>query len=704
MKLFFFVLFLLAFISLQAQPTWIRKLTYNTQNAYTSYDDTLLGVVKISTSLYGGTYIVAKDERAYQTVYKINSLGDNQLLARFQSMAGHYVDRIGAINSTLDSGCVFAENYDSYSAGNYGYAYIHKYNAAGQLQWMYQLPRVAPFGDSIQSVYSIADLPGHGYACLAIDSIYCLNAQGVLYKTLPFSGPGILRNFNNGDFCLHNDLFQGRIDTAGNIIWTLPGSQGVLFLADTSCFLLSTDSLFRINSLDGSIQSGVSFQDSSLYNHTFSGDGSWIAFWGNNIASYAADGSLKWYRHYYLPPNGWQAVNYFQNGTLLTGGSYYSTCTSNPSESDYSAFICTIDSNGTSVIDSTDLFYKGIIQQHNNQFIDYLYPAIAAGASGSPRDTTGMSNIHFYNACGLLDFATDWLESFPNGRNYKYSDVTGDGLIDTADIRFMTLNSCDYSIWDSAALNCQNNPFLSVKLDRDTLVSGDTLRAYIVLGTIQHPVDSISGISFVLCWNHLYQFLMYGGPINTYHLTGRPFGGVNDIYGYTKNWVTIESDPRPELGDGFLSASIDHHMAYAVAGDTVAFIDIVFPDSLLRNEEWHYSITSVLALTSNGTVVSLCAQDDSLYLSNPTLPVPALEAEHFLKMFPNPAHNVLHLNVDETQEWQLEIFDSKGMLIERSVNTTSDHTLNTNDYSPGLYWLRIQNENDCYIRKFIVLK
>jgi len=692
------LVFFLVLINFQAwsQTTWIRKLTYNSYYGYSDPSDTLLRVLEVSPCIDGGAFIIAKDRRSTESVYRVFANGDNQRIERYGNLLSHFLDEPRAVHQTLDSGCIFAENFE-FTSNISSYSIIHKYDKYGNPEWSSLLPKLLfSFSDSIQATYDIAPLNNGGYACLAMDSTFILDSSGNLVSSLAYSGPGALSTFSNGDLFFQSDNIQGRMNSLGTFMWTIPLNNGKLIFKNDSCFLLSTDTLFKLDPATGTVQSGVSFPASALYLHEIFSDGTWINYSGKDFEKYNADGTLNWSTTLSFSHGQFVALDQLVDGSILTGSSYLSSY--DGYIPDYSVFICNLDTNGHGVVDSTDHFVVGdILRDSIIQIKNMLYVAINTGKSGIPRDPTETPQ-YFSWYCAYNDFCVDWASEFGNGHNLKYCDVIGDGIIDTADLNYYNHNYCIAIYPDSSLPLCNTFPKLRTSLSKDSIANGDTLRAYFILGEPLLPVDSLAGIIFTAVWD--FPFPAFSYPIAS-SISGNPFGTLQDVYAYELfyGYPFFQSNAHW----GILSASTDHHEAFHVRGDTVATIDFIIDETNQISQMVHLDISNLLALTSEGITVPLCAEADSVYFTSSLNEISAANGKSF-SCYPNPVQDQLFVELKDSYEGMANIFDMNGKEIMSLKISGNKFTIDTHLFENGVYCLRMTEREGVRSKMFVVQK
>jgi len=92
-----------------------------------------------------------------------------------------------------------------------------------------------------------------------------------------------------------------------------------------------------------------------------------------------------------------------------------------------------------------------------------------------------------------------------------------------------------------------------------------------------------------------------------------------------------------------------------------------------------------------------------VYEPNGEVSVSEIQLNNEIQIFPNPAHDVLHIQCDDVWENSIvQIFDLHGRLIlEQKINQKTE-LLNISDFKNGLYLVKITNHKNYYSKKLIV--
>ncbi len=123
-----------------------------------------------------------------------------------------------------------------------------------------------------------------------------------------------------------------------------------------------------------------------------------------------------------------------------------------------------------------------------------------------------------------------------------------------------------------------------------------------------------------------------------------------------------------------------------------------------------FSINGYYILTdSEGTEVTMVEGD---FGSSQTVPfgviilAPVKEIlNNSLSIYPNPATDLVHLNLEKTQDFDIKIYNITGkQILEKSYNNTNNVDINCSEFENGVYFLEINNGTTVVSRKITIIK
>ncbi|MBK6447262.1 MAG: T9SS type A sorting domain-containing protein [Bacteroidetes bacterium] len=694
-KISLLILFGLSYFFSFCQVTYVKRITFNseTNSYYTHPGDSNLQFLDVSESPDGNTFIHMGTIRGSTSIYKIDLLGNIIFDAGGGSLGNLNTTIATALHATPDGGCIYASNYSAWSTNFVSYSFIIKIDGSGQLNFNTTLPsHYSTPNIPEQETYDVAVLSNGNYTCLTLDSIYILDPSGNVIRTLNFRGPGKMFGFNNGDFYLECGSFRGRMDMNGNPIWSNPS---LILHHDTTLYRLSGNTLSKLDGMTGSVISSIPFTQTGLPEIQMLKDGGWCVYNSTTINRFDSNGVSKFTSTISLPKNGMNYVGGQSDGSLITGGTYRSK---RPIfyEYDFSSFIGTIDTSGNSIMDSTTQIWPGDANDDGIvEFGDVVYIALAQGSTGPNRVDSAIYNYNdwqYYGGYEIGDIGTDFPGSFAFGVNHKQCDVYTDGLIDSLDINELAskISIQQYHpYWRMRSPeSARTVPYFSMLPDRDSIVAGDTVRIYFVLGNNGIAVDSIFGLAFGL--DPFPSSIWRKGEVINNELLNSDLGLINELrYGFY----------TPDFG--ILYARKDLQNAYHVQ-DTIGFIDFKLFDTLSYNTDLEFSLSSFKAITAGGFPVDFQIQNATIYARSIIASSPELSFNK-ITCSPNPAKESITLNNLPTEQLNIQLFNAQGKLcFSGKTKYSSNYSIDLKSLPSGIYMLNIfGSETGSFSRKFL---
>lgn len=699
MKLFSLAIFFLLFFSeLYAQPTYIKRISFNVNQGYLHPEDSILKLLNFSRSSDGFTFIHINHERGSGRIYKLDLNGNIIWRAPGTQHSTFSTMNMTGLNATIDGGCVY--NINQYSSSNNNWwSYLFKLDSLGNQQWMVEVPHQVISGSQVQETFDVGILP-FAYACLALDSIFIFDLNGIKKSTINLQGPGTLQGFNNGDLFYNSSSLKARIDSTGNILYSLTGA---ILNYDTTFYNLIGDTLHQVDAMSGTIISSSYFSTTSPNSVIMLSDGGWIRYGSTQLNRYNNLGILMWTETVSLPHYGINLIGEQIDGTILTGGVYLSF-QEWASTFDYSAFIGTIDSSGQSIMDSTSQVWISDANDDGiGEFGDAIYVALAYGSTGPARYDP--ANASFFEGA-IGDIATDFPNSFLIGVNHKQCDKFPDGIIDSIDIKKVADKhaiSRTITLWKFSGpdqLMPTNNsenvlPYFSCLPDRDSAMTGDTVRFHFILGDNGIQIDSLFGLAFIVMFDTNYTADV-GKRIITEAMDSE-LGSLTDLRIYATEYFTGAYNQNEA---GLVIGRKDLQNVYFVQ-DTMGFVDIQILDSTSGNIDLEMSLRSFKAITAGGFPVDFQFNTRPVHLRSLITRVPEI-LEDKIKLYPIPANDYLIVDGLPNTEINISIYNYEGKeVFSASQCKATRLEIDLQAFTAGVYLLHIQDgENNVIRRKF----
>ncbi len=357
-----------------------------------------------------------------------------------------------------------------------------------------------------------------------------------------------------------------------------------------------------------------------------------------------------------------------------------------------------LDSDGTGCTDSVSksVAISSCVWPGDANFdkVDNIYDVLAIGIAyndtGSKRtDTTTQWYAHPCN---------DWSKSFASGTNHKHADCNGDGKVDLQDLGVILINYSKTHSKTGGSVTSGNpsDPALSLSMSKDSVGTADTLSIQINLGTSAKPVSNIYGLCFSISYDPMNVNQSKGimadfskcwlGALNTnliYLLHNDSTNGVLDI-GLTR------TDHNNISGYGSLGT-----------------LSIIMPDNVGGKREvtnkLHFNIENIKAIDFAESDISLYTVGDSvLFYGYANVNESAIGNLNHVRIFPNPANSVLHLDAGKDFISGITITNTLGQTVLAQKLTRMPQTdLDVSHLSAGTYFMDIQTDNGIARSRFV---
>lgn len=283
----------------------------------------------------------------------------------------------------------------------------------------------------------------------------------------------------------------------------------------------------------------------------------------------------------------------------------------------------------------------------------------------------------------------DWTFNFAqNNVNLKHADCDGNGIInfdDTLAIDFNYLNTHNKVEGESAA----GNPPLWVEATPDTVGLEQAIDILVHLGSFEHPIDSLHGVSFSLTFD---QELLQQSNL-TVDFDNCVLGTAgSDVMSFQKRF----------FNDGVIDL--------AVTGNTLENFDgygpivharIVTTDNLSGMHDLPIGISNAFAITASEFEVELTTIADTVVVDPNKVGI--AEPEQLdVTVYPNPTNGVLTVAGIENAE--LFVLNAMGQTVHRADILSSKETLSLDHLPSGLYVLHFRTERGVAAKRIRLLK
>ncbi|MEX2589997.1 MAG: T9SS type A sorting domain-containing protein [Chitinophagales bacterium] len=338
----------------------------------------------------------------------------------------------------------------------------------------------------------------------------------------------------------------------------------------------------------------------------------------------------------------------------------------------------------------------------NSDFIadnkDVLYIGLAYGFSGPARTIDTATNWAPKISSTLwLDINSDPLD-FATGVNYKHADCDGDGIVNEADLRPLdrNYNQTHNKSRPPACTNINDVP-LYFEILYDSIEVGAAVEISIRLGTNNITANEAYGIAYTL---HYDRHLVDSSSVEIdYDNTGfkkNPNDTIIHLNKYFDQQAEIET-----------AVSRTNQEGKTLSGQAIGHVFFVMEDNLVQknstiSEYLHLSFSDVYLIDSAENQIPVCAFSDSVLVYQKVAGTGAHINSNDWKIYPNPANDVLNIEVEEDEISSLNVFNLSGQNVLTVPQLNSGKTrLSLESLPNGLYFIEIRVGDTYGFKKFI---
>ena len=317
---------------------------------------------------------------------------------------------------------------------------------------------------------------------------------------------------------------------------------------------------------------------------------------------------------------------------------------------------------------------------------DFLAVGIGYGTTGQPRPNASNNWI--------AQPSYNWPQTLANGVNYKHLDCNGDGVVDIQDTVAISLN---YGLTHAKNEGVEEvGPLLYTNFEEDTIMVGDTIDVTINLGTDTMPANMVYGLAFTL---NLDTSLVDPNSFKFSYNTSWLGTKGTDMMGMYKNF--------PADGKADIALTRINQVNQSGFGEIARFSIIIIDDITAKKyftETLKITISNqyVIGIDEANIPISLGAdsiiivQEDTSGTGNTSIDS---ELAKKVKIYPNPAENLLTIEVNELITQGYELRDQLGRLINKTQKRFIKEQLSLQGLSSGIYFLTIHTETGKIVKK-----
>ena len=303
------------------------------------------------------------------------------------------------------------------------------------------------------------------------------------------------------------------------------------------------------------------------------------------------------------------------------------------------------------------------------------------------------------------NYGYDWA-SWVGPVNYKHLDCDGDGVIDETDLDAIYQNyTPDFNL---ELTSDDNSPPLSIAFDQSTFVIDENTPDYVVvsasiyMGSEALPFIDLHGLAFNISYPYnLTKANSITTDIDPESFLGTPVSSINFSYDlYDEGIGRYDGAISRRNGQGMSGFGKVAKVNFVVNSDIIDGLSV--PET-----PFDIFLEEVTMINAGGEIISFRLDNNQSTItfinSNVSNTIP-VTPEQLVTIFPNPARNMLFINMEQVDIEQVDVLDAFGRVVwsryERNMPASLE--LNVSNFEPGLYLIRFASEGAFFTKKVII--
>jgi hypothetical protein len=321
------------------------------------------------------------------------------------------------------------------------------------------------------------------------------------------------------------------------------------------------------------------------------------------------------------------------------------------------------DANSDGVTDNLDVLELGL---HYTQ-------------SGTPRSVINNSWQSY--------FSNNWSGTIANGKNLNHSDCNGDGIINNNDTLAIYSNyGLNHSFKPSQTTTV--NAQLSIVPDQAMVAKGTWGSASIYLGNLTTSINNLNGIAFTVNFD------------NTLIET-------NNIYiEYQNSFLDVGQNLRfrkLDFANSKIYTATTHTINNNVSGyGKIATLHYQILSSLTTDQILNLNLVQANQSDALGTITPLTTGAGTLMAIGASVGLAENSNTNLISIHPNPTNGLLSIN-SKSELQKIEVVTITGQMLLIEAITSNNYTLHLENYSNGIYFVNIYQNNKIVRREKVII-
>ena len=353
--------------------------------------------------------------------------------------------------------------------------------------------------------------------------------------------------------------------------------------------------------------------------------------------------------------------------------------------------------NLSDICQLTDCVFPGDANKDGEaNFYDLLELGVGNGITGPVRPNASTEWV------GQL--APDWPQSTINGINYKHLDCDGNGIINEADAIAISDNYVEMDAPNPTAE--ASAPLIYIEFDQDTIYVNDNMllndiavNIHLKVGNQTLPAENVYGLALYLSYPG---DLVVEDSVYLSYFEGSFLGPTNEVI-----WAPNNQPDDEQVDIGLTRVDGAPVNGFGEIGEGTFIISSDILDGRIDDGIVHFpvGVNGVRMIGPSGVELPINLTNTPatlIFLKEETTANDNLELAQKIELFPNPATDMIQIDLADLNGIQLEVFNNFGQRMVQQNIKDQKTDLITKAWNAGVYFIKIQTEEGVVSKRFVV--
>ncbi|MEZ4850981.1 MAG: T9SS type A sorting domain-containing protein [Bacteroidia bacterium] len=291
--------------------------------------------------------------------------------------------------------------------------------------------------------------------------------------------------------------------------------------------------------------------------------------------------------------------------------------------------------------------------------------------------------------------AAPWNDTIPGGVNQVHSDTDGNGVVNDDDTLAVSLNYGQTHNKTTTEEGGPGDPPLLLLPMLDSALVGTTVSMPIVLGLDTLPADNVYGLAFTITYDNT----LVDSATASVDFSSSWLGSIGT------NMISIQKDM---FNDGEIDVAVTRTDQMNMSGyGNLGYFSIDVDDIAGKNDLsaiLHLNITNVKVITNEGEIILVNPEPAQIVVTESSTGLNDWNLLTGVKVYPNPSAGVFSVELEETTEVDIEIYNLHGQKVFAQKSRETMTQIDIGVSATRMYLITISDQKRRWTGKIQITK